>query len=457
MVSEIIDNFKKLPDGWKTASLKDITLKIGSGSTPRGGESAYISDRLNFAFIRSQNIYDFEFSSEGIKFISDKDADKLKGVHLQREDILLNITGDGITFARCCMVPEYILPAAVNQHVSIIRLDQSKCLPNYLLAYLCLPKVKLYIESFNAGGSRRAITKGHIESFEIPLPPMDVQEQVSINVRDIIAKQKLNHGTNQTLEQMAQTLFKSWFVDFDPVFDNALLKAGIPTQKSSSNEQDQQLLASFPEALRPKAKLRLSALRRKKDQGIPTQELGNEAFPSEFEFKEKLGWIPMGWGTSNVGKEFDVTMGQSPPGSTYNESNEGIPFFQGKTDFGFRFPSNRIYCTAPKRLAKKNDTLVSVRAPVGTINLAKHFEVFEGEGTVFGSINQNDLKGLPQLDIPTELVSVFNEYSESWDQKIELASSQINELTKLRDTLLPKLISGELQIPVAEPLVKEMA
>jgi type I restriction enzyme, S subunit len=207
-------------NSWDVACLKDISIKIGSGSTPRGGESAYIPERINFAFIRSQNIYDFKFDVNGLKFISDEDANKLKGVHLQKDDVLLNITGDGVTFSRCCLVPDDILPAAVNQHVAIIRLDTTKCLPGYLMAYLCLPETKAYIESFNAGGSRRAITKGHIESFEIPLPPMHIQGEISKIALSLLAKQDINTQINQTQEQMAQALFKSWFVDFDPVVDN---------------------------------------------------------------------------------------------------------------------------------------------------------------------------------------------------------------------------------------------
>ncbi|WP_318492716.1 restriction endonuclease subunit S [Photobacterium leiognathi] len=202
------------PKIWK---LKDICSKIGSGATPRGGESAYLDERVEYAFVRSQNVFDFKFESSEVRFISDESAQKLKGVHLQKDDILLNITGDGITFSRCCIVDERILPAAVNQHVAIIRVNQEICLPGYLLAFLCAPETKAYIASFNAGGSRRAITKGHIESFEIPAASLKQQEAIQNIVYSIIQKIELNREAHQTLEQMAQAIFKSWFVDFDPV------------------------------------------------------------------------------------------------------------------------------------------------------------------------------------------------------------------------------------------------
>jgi len=271
---------------WDTVCLKEISLKIGSGSTPRGGESAYIPERKKFAFIRSQNVYDFKFDVSGLRFISDEDANKLKGVHLQKDDVLINITGDGVTFSRCCLVPEEILPAAVNQHVAIIRLDKSKCLPGYLMAYLCLPETKAYIESFNAGGSRRAITKGHIESFEIPLPPMLIQEHISRVTLGLLAKQSINTQINQTLEQMAQALFKSWFVDFDPVVDNAL-DAGF-------FEQD----LEFSDELLRRAEARKAA--RENADFKPLSEDIRQLFPAAFEECSEPslglgGWVPEGW------------------------------------------------------------------------------------------------------------------------------------------------------------------
>ncbi|MEH2117242.1 restriction endonuclease subunit S [Nostoc sp.] len=206
-----------LPPGWKLVKLQEITTKIGTGATPRGGEKVYLSTRKNFALIRSQHVFDRYLKSEGIAFISDEHAAELQNVWVQACDLLLNITGDGITFARACLVPENILPACVNQHVAIIRLDKSQCVPGYLLSYLTHPLIKEYIESFNSGGSRRAITKGHIESFVIPLPPLPEQKAIAHILGTLDDKIELNREMNRTLEAMAQAIFKSWFVDFDPV------------------------------------------------------------------------------------------------------------------------------------------------------------------------------------------------------------------------------------------------
>ena len=126
----------------------------------------YLTSRTSHALIRSQHVFDHRFDRDEIAFISEEHSQELRNAEVRPGDILLNITGDGATFARACIVLDDILPACVNQHVSIVRVDQNVCAPGYLLAYLTHPVTKRYIESFNTGGSRRAITKGHIESFE---------------------------------------------------------------------------------------------------------------------------------------------------------------------------------------------------------------------------------------------------------------------------------------------------
>lgn len=202
---------------WPAVSLAQITTKIGSGATPRGGAETYLPSRACYALVRSQNVFDRRFDREGLAFISDDQAEELHGVVLQTGDILLNITGDGITFGRSCAIPDDVLPACVNQHVSIIRADPMRADPGHLLSFLTHPAVKHYIESFNAGGSRRAITKGHIESFRLPLPPLPEQRAIAHILGTLDDKIEVNRRMNETLEATARAIFKSWFVDFDPV------------------------------------------------------------------------------------------------------------------------------------------------------------------------------------------------------------------------------------------------
>jgi type I restriction enzyme S subunit len=170
-------------------------------------------------------------------------------------------------------------------------------------------------------------------------------------------------------------------------------------------------------------------------------------------------------------------MGQSPPGESYNKIGKGMPFYQGRADFESRFPKRRVYCTAPSRFAKAGDTLISVRAPVGDINMAaedcsigrgvaaaRHksgsrsytyqfmrslesiFASFEAEGTVFGSISKKDFHNIPCFAPPPEIVATFENLVSPMDNQIMVLSIESNYLTQLRDTLLPKLLSGEISL-----------
>ncbi|MFH7321250.1 restriction endonuclease subunit S, partial [Desulfurivibrio sp. D14AmB] len=344
-----------------------------------------------------------------------------------------------------------------------IDLDQSR-VDNRFFYYHFLNTGLRHLDS---GSAQSQITINDLNNEVISLPPLSEQKSIAHILGSLDDKIELNRRMNATLEAMARALFKSWFVDFDPVIDNALA-AGNP----------------IPEPLQARAKARKALGYQRK----PLPAAIQKQFPSRLVFTEEMGWVSEGWKVSTVGEEFNVTMGQSPPGNTYNESGEGVPFFQGRADFGFRYPSNRVYCTAPKRLASKGDTLVSVRAPVGDVNMAaanccigrgvsasrhksgsrsftfyamlqlrEYFKVFEGEGTVFGSINQKDFKALPMLGIPAELVEEFEVLAGGFDEKIEIGTESVSNLVQLRDTLLPKLISGQLRIPDAEQLLAEVA
>jgi len=170
-------------------------------------------------------------------------------------------------------------------------------------------------------------------------------------------------------------------------------------------------------------------------------------------------------------------MGQSPKGDTYNEDGEGTVFFQGRRDFGFRFPTPRVYTTEPKRFADAGDTLISVRAPVGDKNMASercclgrgvagishklkkvsftyafisNIENKLGDsgsdGTVFSSINKTELNKVPFIAPSPELIEQFEKLVSPMDNQVEVNSYQTTGLESLRDTLLPKLLSGEIDL-----------
>ena len=176
-----------------------------------------------------------------------------------------------------------------------------------------------------------------------------------------------------------------------------------------------------------------------------------------------------------------ITMGQSPSGSSYNEESVGEVFYQGRAEFGFRFPTRRLFTTEPKRMAEPGDVLLSVRAPVGDLNVAyekccigrglgaihsktgdssfmlytmfalkPQLDVFNGEGTVFGSINRDGLSNLP-VNIPSpEEIAKFEAVVRPMDNLIRTNYEEICRLQSIRDSLLPKLMSGEIDVSAVQ-------
>lgn len=191
--------------------LKEVCLKIGSGATPRGGKEAYKENGISL--IRSQNVLDFKFSSDGLAFIDDEQACLLKNVNVQSGDVLLNITGDSV--ARACIVNDAFLPARVNQHVAIIRADPDFILQSYILYFLQLKKAEL-LQMASGGATRNALTKAMIEEMEIPVPTIEQQKKIVAGLDAINLKIQNNQKINDNLEQQAMTLFVHTFIDDPP-------------------------------------------------------------------------------------------------------------------------------------------------------------------------------------------------------------------------------------------------
>ena len=191
--------------------LADICTKIGSGATPRGGKEAYCDKGISL--VRSQNILDFSFSNNGLVFINDEQAAKLDNVEVFDEDVLLNITGDSV--ARACMINSAFLPARVNQHVAIIRGKKDCALNRYLLYFLQWKKEYL-LQLASAGATRNALTKGMIEQLEIDLPSINEQKKIVALLGGLDDKIELNNKINENLERQAQAIYQEWFVDLEP-------------------------------------------------------------------------------------------------------------------------------------------------------------------------------------------------------------------------------------------------
>ncbi|WP_312753064.1 restriction endonuclease subunit S [Rummeliibacillus suwonensis] len=198
------------------------------------------------------------------------------------------------------------------------------------------------------------------------------------------------------------------------------------------------------------------------------------------DFEPFGGKMPNDWNFGKLQDIANITMGQSPKGTSYNEVGDGTVFYQGRTDFGDRFPSRRLFTTEPKKMAKSNDILMSVRAPVGDLNIAtesccigrglasihsnsnaqsfvlytlfalnQSLNMFNGEGTVFGSINKNALANLDVMIPSAELIQQFENIASSLDLQIKNNYLEICNLKNIRDALLPKLMSGEISVSQA--------
>ena len=331
---------------------------------------------------------------------------------------------------------------ALAQRLVALR-GKEGLLDNGFLKFLMQSRnVQQQLRARATGTTVLGIKQSELRKVQLTLPPFSEQRAITHILGTLDDKIELNRRMNETLEAMARALFKSWFVDFDPV--RAKMEGRQPCG------MDAETAALFPDSFEESA----------------------------------LGKIPRGWGVGSVDDEFDLTMGQSPPGETYNETGVGLPFYQGCTDFGFRFPTRRIYCAAPTRLGKAGDTLVSVRAPVGDINMAtercaigrgvaavRHktgsrsysyqfmksirevFARFEAEGTVFGSIGKKDFHAIAYVNPPRDLVVAYEARVSPLDDRVEVNEHESRTLAALRDTLLPKLICGELRVQDAAAFI----
>lgn len=272
---------------------------------------------------------------------------------------------------------------------------------------------------------------------KLPIPSPEKQQQIIKEYNTVVNRIALNEEINEKLEENAQTLYKHWFVNFE-----------FPITKEYAE-----------------------AIGKPQLEGKPYKSSGGEMVYSEDLEQE----IPKEFKTGFLSDIANIKMGQSPPGASYNKSGQGAIFFQGRTEFGFRFPSIKSWTTQPKRMAKKGDILMSVRAPVGDVNIASQdccigrglaalhsigdynnylfhlmtnirqkFDTANSEGTIYGSINKDNLKGLEIIIVPTTLVKVFDVMAQKIDYPVEIISKELNLLGIFNNIILAKMARVEV-------------
>ena len=327
-----------------------------------------------------------------------------------KNDILIVKTGS--SYGRTALVKEVKHQMTINPQFVVLK--NININPIYLSYYIKSKTFQNQISSIVVGSAIPTLSQKNLANLYLKIQGSQTQQEIAGILSSLDAKIETNNKLNEKLEEMAQAIFKSWFVDFEPFKDK------------------------------------------------PFHET-------------ELGMIPEGWEVGSLSDIATITMGQSPCGTSYNENGEGIIFYQGRTEFGFRFPSIRLYTTAPSRFAEVGSTLMSVRAPVGDINMAllrccigrgvasiksncdcdsyiyylmkslkKRFDIYNGEGTVFGSVGRDTLRGLLITIPPSSVISDFEMNISKIDSRIKTNELESQRLASLRDTLLPRLMSGEL-------------
>lgn len=402
--------------------LNQLCSKITDGShySPKGINSG-------IPMLSVKDMENNSFSYADCKYISNEDY-----LDLIKSDCkpLLNdvlIAKDG-SYLKHVFVIKNEIEQAVLSSIGILRPNLKKIAPEYLKYYLQTKSVKETVAKKYVSGSAlpRIILKNFGE-IDVIFKDIKTQQKIALVLSTLDTKIELNNRINAELEAMAKTLYDYWFVQFD-----------------------------FPDK-----------------NGKPYKTSGGKMVWNE-ELKRE---IPEAWDSGELKDIANITMGQSPPGESYNEVGEGMIFYQGCTDFGNRFPTVRKYTTEPTRFAKEGDILLSVRAPVGTLNIAKEnccigrglaslnskdncigylfgvmvnlkqiFDRRNVDGTTFGSITKDDLFSLKVIK-PTNIIlqKYHTTINSTFEKQNQLELENI-KLTELRDWLLPMLMNGQVKV-----------
>ena len=349
--------------------------------------------------IRVNNIKNGYIKIDDVLKVSSDIEEKYKRTRLVGGELLITVVG---SVGECAIVQNSLKGWNVARAVSVARIkdDFDKKFIKYCFKS---EDVKFQMYGNTNDTVQPTLNLSSLKEITLNLPSHQEQKAIANVLSSLDNKIDLLHRQNLTLEAMAETLFRQWFV--------------------VEAQQD--------------------------------------------------------WVIGKIPNEFDYVMGSSPPGESYNEEAMGIAMFQGNADFEFRFPKKRIYTTDPKRFAKKNDTLISVRAPVGAQNMAseqccigrgvaafrykadnsfysytyfkmkslmEEIKQFNQTGTVFGSISKADFEAFEITIPPVNFVTKFQKQIKPIDDKVITNCHQIQTLEKLRDNLLPKLMSGEVRV-----------
>lgn len=495
---------------WKTKDLKDCATWY-SGGTPRKGNPDYWNGST--PWISAKSLKEF-FVSDSEEKVTE--AGLKNGTRLVPKDSILFVVR-GMSLKSEFRMGITTRPVSFNQDLKALVANEDT-LPNFL-AYAIKGKTAEILDLVGeAGHGTGVLPTDRIQAVQIPHLPLNEQQRIVDVLKTLDDKIELNRKMNATLEAMAQALFKSWFVDFDPVIDNILVKnlqKGASLEPSPSLSQGERNLAAnsstspsgrsgdegsifdgIPDELAPRAEVRRQALAN----GTANRDAA-KAFPDSFQETNDLGWIPEGWEVSTIENATATIIdhrGKTPKklGSDWTES--GFPAVSAKNikdgklvrKDTIRFTDAELYERWMAQELEKGDVLMTSEAPLGEkFYLAKEFkwvlsqrlfalrsneklsgvylyhwlntEIAKSDidgrasGTTVQGIRQSELRKVKVLAPSTPCITAFSNTANSLMEKRAINEENTEQLTKLRDTLLPKLISGELRIPEAEQLTKK--
>ncbi len=419
---------------WPTVPLSELTTKIGSGATPRGGKGAY--KERGIPLIRSMNVYDLVFNRDGIAYLDDQQAAGLDNVVVQDGDVLLNITGASV--ARCCAAPSFMAGARVNQHVAIIRPITSK-LDGRFLAYKLAsePNKSRLLNLASAGATREALTKGGLERYQVECPPLETQRRIASILGAYDDLIEVNRRRIAVLEEMARGLFEEWFVRF-----------------------------RFP---------------------------GHEAVPI---LDTPDGPVPEGWSVRTIGDVGDVVTGKTPSKAVPEFFGGEVPFVKipdlhlsffvhntGETlsEGGAASQSSKtvpggalcVSCigtiglvaitVAPCQTNQQINTLIPPNQEwteflyFSLVRAKRHLINLGANGATIGNVNKKKFSGV-RVSCPTSaLLHAFHKRAAPMFALIRNVEYANHGLALSRDLLLPRLISGQLSVAEAERELEEAA
>lgn len=406
----------ELPKNWREATISDVTSKVGSGATPRGGSSVYTNNGI--PLVRSQNVLDNSFTNAGLAFLSDQSASSLKNVELRANDVLLNITGDSIL--RCCLLPDVMIGGRVNQHVAIIRASDA-VIPLYLQKWLVQDWFKDFMLSHSAGATRKAITKGQILSFPIALPPLPEQRRIAGLLGTLDDKIESNRQVCSLIDLLATELFCDRFTvhtrggtsGLTTIGDvGEIVGGGTPSKKVEEYYADSGIAWLTPRDL-------------SKDRSIFRQH--GEFDISELGLrKSSARLLPRG----TVLFTSRAPIGYIAIASGETSTNQGFKSIVPHSNFGTPFTFYLLKQLTPEIVTSAN-------------------------GSTFKEISKSGLAKVSFKSPSAEAVEAFNATVQPLLDLQEVKEIENCQLSQLRDTLLPELMSGRMRVDEAGRLVTE--